>query len=246
MAQVFEHLEVVPTPEAYTAFHERVGERGVAVANGPLGSSPMHLLLHDVMAMEEFFVLYHDERPAMDELAQRMAPFFDAMIDALAACSAEVIFWGANYDHDTTWPPFFEEQIVPWLQRVSKRMHATGKLFLTHTDGENRSLLHLYPRCGFDVGESVCPKPMTSCTLAEIRKGMGPDVTVFGGIPCVILIDSVTDQKGFEAHMDQFFAELGNGARLILGISDNVPPDVNLSRLDQIKKWIQAFGPVQP
>jgi len=246
VARVFEHLEVVPTPSAYASFHDRIGERGVAVANGPLGAAPIHSLLHDVMSMENFFVMYHDERTAIEELAQRMTPFFDAMLDTLVASNAEVVFWGANYDHDTTWPPFFEDQIIPWLQRVSQRLHAAGKLLLTHTDGENRCLLPMYPRCGFDVGESVCPRPMTSCTLAEIRQGMGPNVTVWGGIPCVILIDQVTDHAGFVKHMDTLFAELGSGSRLILGVSDNVPPDANMDRLEQVKEWIEAFGPVQP
>ena len=58
---------------------------------------------------------------------------------------------------------------MPWLQKVSERVHAAGKLLLTHTDGENKDLMSLYRQCGFDVAESVCPAPMTKCTLAEIR-----------------------------------------------------------------------------
>ena len=37
VAQVFEHLEVVPTPEAYRAFQARVGDQGIAVARGAVG-----------------------------------------------------------------------------------------------------------------------------------------------------------------------------------------------------------------
>ena len=244
VAQVFEHLEVIPTPRAYQTFHDRIGDQGVAVPNGPLGATPMHLLLHDVMAMEEFFVLYMEDREAMRALAARMQPFYDAMLDASLASSAECVFWGANYDHDTTWPPFFEAEILPGLQGVAKRCHDAGKLLMTHTDGETRQLMPLIPRCGFDVGESVCTKPMTSCSLKEFREGYGPDVTVFGGIPCVVLMDQVTDQASFESYMDEMFAELGSGRRLILGVSDNVPPEVNLDRLEQVKKWIDAFGPV--
>jgi hypothetical protein len=184
-----------------------------------------------------------EQREAMEQLALRMEPLYEAISEALLACSAEVILWGANYDHDTTWPPFFERHIMPSLQETRARAHAADKLLLTHTDGENRKLLPLLRACRFDVGESVCPAPMTSCTLKEIRDGFGPDTAAFGGIPCVILIDACTDQRGFETHMDQLFAELGSGRRLILGVSDNVPPEVNLDRLDQIKKWIDAFGP---
>jgi uroporphyrinogen-III decarboxylase len=244
VAQVFEHLEVIATPGNYASFHQRVGDRGLAVAAGPVSATPVHLLLHDLMHMAEFFVLYHDERDAVEAFAARLEPFFDALLEAVLACSAEVFMWGANYDQDTTWPPFFEEQIMPRLQEIRDRAHAAGKLLLTHTDGESRRLFPYFQSCGFDAGESVCPAPMTSCTLREFREGFGPDITVFGGIPCVVLLDRQTDTSGFEAHMDQLFEELGDGRRLILGVSDNVPPDVNLDRLDRIKEWIEAFGPV--
>ena len=245
VAQVFEHLEVIPTPEAYAAFHQRIGERGLAVAGGPLGATPMHLLLHDLMHMAEFFVHYHDERAALEEFAGRVQPFYDALLQASLDCCAEVILWGANYDQDTTWPPFFEEQIMGPLQNVRDRTHAAGKLLLTHTDGESRQLLPLFRACGFDAGESVCPRPMTSCSLKEFRDGCGPEVTAFGGLPCVIFIDRHTGQREFEAYMDELFVELGSARRVILGVSDNVPPDVNLDRLDQVRKWISAFGPVR-
>ena len=245
VARVFEDLVVVPTPQAYASFRERVGQRGLALANGcGLAASPMHLLMHDLMAMEEFFVCYADQRRAMEQLAARMVPLFEALLDAVLQCEAEVVFWGANYDRDTTWPPFFIEQICPWLQRVGDRLQAAGKLLLTHTDGENRDLLEHYPSCRFDVAESVCPSPMTSLTLAQIRAGMGPNVCVWGGIPCVVLIDQATDEAEFERHMDRAFAELGTGCRLILAVSDNVPPDANLDRLKRIKDWIDRFGPV--
>jgi uroporphyrinogen-III decarboxylase len=196
--------------------------------------------------MDQFFYLYADEREAMHQLTRRMKPFFAAALEAMLACSAEVVFWGANYDQDLTWPPFFKEEIAPWLQRVSARVHQAGKFLLTHTDGENRALLPLYPSCGFDVAESVCPHPMTHCTLAEIRAGMGPKTTVWGGIPSITLLEDVMDDQSFEAYLDTVFGALGTGERLILGVADNVPPDASLARLEQIKEQIEAFGAVQP
>ncbi len=246
VAEVFEHLEVIPTPQSYAEFQQRIGERGLAVANGPLGCTPVHLLLHDLMPMPDFFVYYREDPDRMRRFAQRLAPFYEALFQASLASRAEVIFWGANYDRDITWPPFFQNEIMPALRDYSNRAHAAGKLLLTHTDGENRDLLPLYADCRFDCGESVCPAPMTSCTLAEIRRGMGSETTVWGGIPCVVLLDSVMDERGFEDYLDALFSELGDARRLILGVSDNVPADANLTRLDRVKTWIDAVGPVSP
>lgn len=244
MAYIFEHLRVIPTPEAYRAFQQRVGDMGLAVARGPVAASPIHLMLHELMPMDQFFYFYMDARPALQRLAERMVPYFEACLDALADSGAEVVFWGANYDQDLTWPPFFEAEIMPWLQKASARLHAAQKYVLTHTDGENRALLPYYPHCGFDIAESVCPAPMTHCSLAELRAGMGSRVTIWGGIPSVSLLpDSMSDAE-FECHIDAMYAALGTGERLILGVSDNVPPDANLDRLLHIRDRAAAFGPV--
>ncbi|MCB0124960.1 MAG: hypothetical protein KDE58_22040 [Caldilineaceae bacterium] len=246
IGEIFEHLTVIPTPDSYRAFHQRMGARGLAVARGPVAASPIHLILHELVAMDKFFYLYHDTRAAMHRLAERMTPFFEAALAALVASEAEVVFWGANYDQDLTWPPFFAEEIMPWLQKVGERIHAAGKFLLTHTDGENQALLPLYRQSGFDVAESICPAPMTKLTLAQVRAGLGRDITVFGGIPSVALLDDAMADAVFVAYLDELFGALGKGDHLILGVADNVPPNANLDRLAEIKRRIVAFGPVQP
>ena len=60
------------------------------------------------------------------------------------------------------------------------------------------------------------------------------------------LLDSVMDDAAFGTFLDGVFDELGTGERLILGVSDNVPPDAKLPRLDMIADRIRAFGPVRP
>ncbi len=246
VAQVFDQLEVIPTPDAYADFQRRVGDQGVAVAAGLYAASPMHLILHDLMPMEQFFISYLEDRDSLYKLAQRMEPFFEAVLDAVMLCDAEVIYWGSNYDQNITWPPFFSDEIVPWLKKVSNCVHDAGKLLLTHTDGENKALLPLYPSCKFDIAESVCPYPMTKCKLNEIQKGLGSKITLWGGIPAVALLDNSMNDDEFEVYLDGIFSDLETGERLILGVSDNVPPEANLSRFEKIEQQIEAFGPVQP
>ena len=246
VAQVFEHLEVVRTPASYAAFHARIGEHGLAVAQGPIAAAPVHFVLHDLMNMEAFFYLYMDDAAAIHRFADRLRPFFDAALDALLGCEAELVWWGANYDQQVTWPAFFRDEIAPWLRTIGDRVRAGGKRLATHADGENHQLLPLFPGCRLDVAESVCTEPMTSDSLADLRAGMGDRTTIWGGIPSVALLhDSMTDAQ-FEAHLDKVFEALGSGERLILGVSDNVPPDVDLDRLNRITRRVEAFGPVVP
>lgn len=244
VGKVFDHLKVIPTPEAYTRFRQRVGDQGVAVAAGLYAASPMHLLLHDMMDMQLFFKYYCSHRDALDRLARCMVPFFEAVLDAVIQTDAEVVYWGSNFDHNITWPNFFAKEIVPWMQKVSKKVHAAGKLFLTHTDGENKALLPLYPDCDFDVAESVCPHPMTTCTLRQIREALRPKTAIWGGIPSVALLEGTMDQNDFNVYLDGVFRELGTGEGLIFGVSDAVAPDSDMSRFDIIRHKIDEFGSV--
>ncbi|MBD3182138.1 hypothetical protein GF312_07595 [Candidatus Poribacteria bacterium] len=244
LMRVFQHLEVIPNPEGYADFHKRIGQQGVAVASGPIAASPMHLILHELMPMDRFFYTYADNRNILCQLASSMEEFFHKLLDVLVSSDAEVVFWGGNYDQDLTWPTFFQKEITPWLSKVSERLHSVGKYLLTHTDGENKALMPYYKDCGFDVAESVCPAPMTQCSLKEIRHGMGENITVWGGIPSVALLEGSMDEAEFDDYLDKMFSEIGSGRRLILGVSDNVPPDAKLKRFKKIKEQIEDFGSV--
>jgi hypothetical protein len=62
----------------------------------------------------------------------------------------------------------------------------------------------------------------------------------------VALLESAMTDAAFEIYLDELFDSIGAGDHLILGVADNVPPDANLNRLEEVKRRVEAFGPVQP
>jgi len=245
VAIVFEHLRVVPQTAGYASFRQAIGDEGVAVAAGPYAASPMHLVLQALMDFEPFIYLYSDDRPALQELASRMEGFFDEVLETVLESDAEVFLWGGNFDQSVTWPPFFASEVGPWLRRVSARAHDHGKLLLVHADGENAQLLRYYPECGIDIAESVGTRPMVRNSLAELRAGFGPNTTIWGGIPAVALLDEAVGDAAFDRLIDSVFADAGSGDRLILGVSDAVPPDASMARMRAIAERAHAFHPSQ-
>ncbi len=243
VAEVYEHIEVIPTPENYAAFRARMGDQGLAVAHGLNIASPIHLMLHDLMSMNDFFLFYMDEPDTLRALAERIAPFFDRVLEATLACDCEAFFWGGNYDHNTTYPDLFDRDIKPWLNKVGKKAEAAGKRVVTHTDGENCILLPHYAGAGFHVAESVCTVPMTNLSLKQFRDGIDPGVTVWGGIPAVALMENGMSEGAFDEYLDILFAELGDARGLILGVSDNVPPDLSFPRFEKVRERIERHGP---
>jgi hypothetical protein len=129
---------------------------------------------------------------------------------------------------------------------VGDRLRAAGKFMASHCDGENDKLLEYMPTARFDIAESVPTEPMVKRSLKELREGFGEPTTVWGGLPAVAFMDGPMPDDSYDAHMDRVFAELGSGKRLILGVSDNVPPDALIHRLENVTERVKAFGPVNP
>ena len=48
-----------------------------------------------------------------------------------------------------------------------------------------------------------------------------------------------------ETYLDNFFADLGFGDHLILGISDTTPPAADFERIKSVGERVRSFGPVK-
>ena len=100
----------------------------------------------------------------------------------------------------------------------------------------------------FDIADSICPAPMTSYTLKEIREAFnGHHVTIWGGVPSVSVLESSMSDYEFDAFIDDLFStQIGQADHLILSIADTAPPAMKWSRLERIAKMAKEFGPVRP
>lgn len=231
LAAIFEDLVVEPDQSRYLQHRAHIGEAGVAVALATVAASPVHHLLKEVVPYDRLYFDLYDHPDVIADTAQAMASFQEQVIAACATSDAEVVLYGANYDLMVTPPPFFEQHLAPWLKRAADRLHETGKLLLTHTDGENLQLNRFYVECGVDVADSVCPAPMTKLTLADYRRDFGTRPAIWGGLCSVcVLPESMTDAQ-FEAHVDDAIAAVGEGRGIVFSLADTTPPAAALERI---------------
>jgi hypothetical protein len=238
---IFENLDVRPNPDGYLARRDEVGERGVAVGWLSGTACPIHHVMKELMTVETFFYALADYPEKVFRLCERMTPFFDRIREIGAGTPAEVLLLGANYDDSITHPKFFESYILPALQSYAETLHARGKYLMTHTDGENRRLMALYLRAGFDIADSVCPHPMTRLSLDEYLEAFAGHVTIWGGIPSTLLCPDSTPEEQFRRKIDALIERHGHRPRFILGVSDMVTADAEWSRLEYITERIQRI-----
>ena len=241
LGYIFKNIKIHPAYEGYRQWQREVGEKGFATAFGNNAAGPMQHIMRDFLDATRFYLETHDHPREMWQLSEDMEPYFDQLFKVFEDSPAEVVLFGANYDEMITYPPFFKNHILPWLQRCAERLHARGKLLLCHCDGENKGLLDLIAESGMDIAEAICPQPMTKVTVTDVKKAFHGKVTIFGGIPSVAFLKESMPDEEFERFMRNLFAEISPGDRFILGISDTTPPDAQFERLlritEMVKEW---------
>ncbi len=240
---LFENLEVFPNYEGARAYQEDVGDCGVvAVGGASLAASPMHHIQKEFLDPTQFFYAYKDHYPLMVELAEKVGVYFEKALRVIEDGPGDVVLWGGNYDDMLTYPPYFEKEILPWLQKVSERLSGKGKILATHTDGENQGLMDLIRECGAQVAESVTPFPMTRVTIGEYYARWSDRMTIMGGIPECLLLEETGSEEDLDAYLDDLFRSVAPGDRLILGIADSTPPNAVFDRLIRIGDRIAEEG----
>ena len=239
---IFRNIKIHPDYENYLDFKKRVGEKGLAVASANDSAGPMHHIMRNFLGETEFYFEMHDHPREMKQLCEDMEPFFDQLIRVVADAPAEAVLFGSNYDEMITYPPFFKQYIMPYLQKMADRLHSRGKFLVCHCDGENQGLLDLLAHSGMDVAEAICPRPMTKLAITDVKKAFHGKVTIFGGVPSVALLENSMSDEEFERFMKGLFQEIAPGDRFILGVSDTTPPDAKFERLLRITEMVKEWG----
>jgi len=240
LVYIFENLELIPHYDDFLEWEEGVGEDGYCCAFASLASSPMHHIQKDFLDPTNFYFYYHDHRKEMDSLSEAVGHYYDQLLQVCADSPADGVFWGGNFDDMLTYPPYFEKEILPWIQKAADVLHAKGKILDCHCDGENLGLMDLIRDSGMDVAESICPMPMTKVRIEQYYERWSDRLTLFGGIPWNVLVPEFTSEEEFEAYMDHLFKAVVPGTRFIAGITDTTPPNALFQRLIRIGERVET------
>ena len=128
LGYIFRNIKITPDYENYLEFQKRVGERAFAPARGLASAGPRQHIMRDFLDATQFYLEMHDHPKEMRQLCEEMEPFYDRLFQILAEAPAEVVFHGSNFDEMITYPPFFRDHIMPYLQKLSGMLHAKGKV----------------------------------------------------------------------------------------------------------------------
>jgi hypothetical protein len=205
--------------------------------------TPLQNLIIEQMGFEQTIYAMAEHPDEMDAFLLAAEQADDALFDALVASPVSVYNFGENIDANLDSPPIFRDRLVPYYRRRTDQLRAAGKYSYVHMDGSLKSLLPFLTLGGWDGIEAPTPAPQGDVTVEEIKQAMGDDVILLDGIPAIIFLPSWPEADLYECV--ESILRLFRPSRLILGISDEPPPDADFERMVRLGRWLEeqsCFG----
>jgi uroporphyrinogen-III decarboxylase len=234
---MLERTQYIFDMETYKKLESLICGLGMIWCNAP--RSPLQTLLIEYMGVEKTFINLYRNKDRLEEtmnvIEQSNARFYAIIMKS----PIKVINLADNLDCRIVSPTLFKKYYIPYYQKICDELHKSGKYAITHADGYVKHLLPLFKETGLDGVEAVTFKPVGDVTIEEVKEAFKDELILVDGIPYWHFLPEVSI-KEFEDIVRKVI-ETFNG-RLILGISDEMPPRGEVEKLRKVPKIIQEFS----
>jgi len=192
----------------------------------------------DVGYMNAYYLL-EDYPEESEKLISAYHKKFVRAYKLLSGTPADVISICDNMDELTMPPNLFKKYATEFYQECKAVSKGSDKIMEVHWCGRTQHLLPFVPETGIDVLEAIVTEPMANITLDAALNILDGRVTLQGGLPSVLFCPSVISTKDFENYIKTVVLKQKGRVGYILGMSDNVPPDADFSRVEMIADLIK-------
>ena len=200
--------------------------------------SPVQNLIISEMCFEQAIYFMIDHPKLLEEYVEFETAADDAMYDELCSCPDQILNFGENIDGSLNPPRIWKEHLAPYYTKRTEQLHAAGKYVYIHVDGTMKPLLPHMQDCPWDAIEAATPIPQGDVTLEEIKESLG-DLILLDGIPALYFLPEQYPMedliKCVRRVVELFYP------RLVLGVSDEVPPDSDIERVRFVGELIKEL-----
>lgn len=224
-------------PNSFGIAEDIYEETKIGIPQGYYPRSPFMKLILDYVGFENTVLLLARHKKVTEEFMKFMSDWDDRMYETLVECPVQILNFGENIDGNLVSPRYFKKYLVPYWNKRVNQLRDAGKYSYAHFDGALKNLLPLIKDTDFDGIEAATPLPQGDVTVAEIKEGLGEKI-LLDGIPATLCMPHFPESRLKEnvEELIELFAP-----NLILGISDELPPNANISRFKMVSKIVDEY-----
>ena len=237
MQYILENTEVLYHKDNLKKAEEQLGDLGVVSTY--LYSSPYQKLVKTTMGFVRTILFLKRKPHEIEKFMSFLAEWDNQMYDIIAKSPLEVINFGENIDCNLSPPSYFEKYLIPYYEKRVKQLHQAGKYCHIHMDGSLKDLLPYLADLPFDGLEALTAKPQGDVTLEELKASIG-DKILLDGIPSILFLSEYSnkDVQEYTKKVLEMFSP-----NLILGISDELSPNGQITKVEMIADLVKTFDP---
>ncbi len=219
--------------EAYERDLDFIGGRGAPQFY--FRRSPVQGLFIENMGFEKAIFLLQDQPEVVQRYIEFSTENDNKIYDVLCQCPVTILNFGENIDAHMDPPTIWRKYHLPYYTKRNEQLHAAGKRTHIHIDGAMKPLIKAIRASPFDGIEACTPLPQGDVTIEEMKAALG-DKVLLDGIPAVYFLPYFPVKELLDCTkkiIDLFHP------RLVLGISDEIPPDGDIERVRMIGEMVQ-------
>ena len=210
---------VRPDYEAFVRAQAWMGEDVILRAG--VGSTPLHEIMIHWMGVETFAVEWIENRDEILELERLLADLRRRTAVVLAQAPITHANFGGNEVPEVMGVPRYEQYCLPLINECAGILAKKGKLLGSHMDGNNRAWASQLAASGLRYIEAFTPAPDTDLTMAEAPAAW-PDKVLWINFPSSVHLASI---EVIRRTTREILDAAAGTNRLILGITEDIPPD---------------------
>lgn len=236
-----EHTRYEPDEELLRLRSTWIGDQGLLLAYLP--KSPlMRLVALDagIMTVSE---LHAEDREELEATLRVMEESHATAARIAVDSIAEVLMIPENLSAEMIGPSWFNAYMRPYQEHWAAEIRRAGKFSCIHMDGTLRGLLREECSVGLTFLEALTPAPVGDVPVEkwDSYRGGNNDVIFWGGLPGVYFSPTVSDAE-FDRHLKATLAVMRREPRYVLGVADQVPPDVVPDRVRRVAGMVEEHG----
>ncbi len=213
----------------------RVGNRGLPQFFAR--RSPVQSLFIESMGFENTVFMMVDHPEVITSYVEIHKRADDAMYNVICSAPIQMFNMGDNLDHHMDSPSIWRKHLLPYYRIRAGQLREAGIYSHIHVDGSMKLLLKDLQDCPTDGIEACTPLPQGDVTLEEIKFAL-QDRVLLDGIPAVYFLPTfpVEDLIDCAKQAVRLFHP-----RLVLGVSDEPPPDSDIERIRLVGELVKEL-----
>ncbi|MFX1299234.1 MAG: uroporphyrinogen decarboxylase family protein [Promethearchaeota archaeon] len=237
MRYILENTEFKFLENNYRKAEEQIGDMGVISTY--LSSSPYQRLVKTTMGFVRTILFLKRKPNETEKFMSFLEEWDNQMYDIITKSPIKIVNFGENIDADLSPPHYFEKYLIPYYEKRVKQLHQANKFCHIHMDGSLKDLLPYLAGLPFDGLEALTPQPQGDVSLEELKDAIGEKIFL-DGIPSILFLPEYSNNyvREYTYKVLELFSP-----NLILGVSDEIPPNGDIRKLEMIAEIIQNFEP---